>query len=342
MVLPLSFGANEIKKNSVFRVDAERYRRINGFPALYIDRYSYISQARVRTPYGEPEQQLSNGYVPEGAYALHIGAFCSIAWDNHFVIDQDHDYMSVSMADCELFQTGPSRHRRKGSIIIQNDVWIGQGCTVYGGVTIHNGAVVAGNSVVTKDVPPYCIVGGAPARIIKPRFHEETIQKLLAISWWDWSDEKLRQNRDWFAREPEEFADYFYKPAVENEKAAANIPSFPHTYLFFPDFDEPYGIWQYVVLSFCKAFAHCQDHGLILFVDKENAEKFICQLEELAENIDAECCLYVYSGKPEEEEAAFSRANYYITSRSLDTVRRTCLADRFGIPIISGADIPIF
>lgn len=343
MVLNLSFGVNQIKKNSVLRMDGNHYERIKGFPALYIDRYSYISQVMVRTPYGEPEQKLTAGYTPEGAYSLHIGAFNSIGWENHFIIDQDHDYKSVSMADCELFQTGPSRHKRKGSIIIQNDVWIGQGCTVYGGVTIHNGAVVAGNSVVTKDVPPYCIVGGAPARIIKQRFNEETIQKLLAIQWWYWSDKEIMENREWFMKDPIEFADHFYIPDLENRKISANIPSFPQTYLFFPDFDEPYGVWKYVVLGFCESFSLRQDCGMILFVNKSNnVQTYISQIEKLTENIEALCNLYVYAGESEEEETAFSHADYYITSRSPYTVRRTCLADRFGVPIISGADIPIF
>lgn len=344
MVLNLSFAQNQIKQNTAVRISGQQYKRIEGFPALYIDRYSYISQAIVRTPYGEPDlaARSKTDPVPEGAYSLSIGAFNSISWDVHFIIDQDHDYKSVSMADCEIFKTGPSRLKRKGSIIIQNDVWIGQGCTIYGGVTIHNGAVVAGNSVVTKDVPPYCIVGGAPARPIKPRFEEDTIRKLLQIQWWNWSDKEIRQNREWFEKSPEEFAEHFYQPA-EKENYAIDIPQFARTYLFFPDFDEPYGVWRYVVLEFCKAFSQREDYGLVLFIEKskDNSNQ-IHQLEKLTENIDAQCNLYVYAGSAMDEKAAFSHADYYITSRSIHTVKRSCLADQFGIPTISGMDLPIF
>jgi len=76
----------------------------------------------------------------------------------------------------------------KGDIVIMNDVWIGYGCTVLSGVTIGSGSVLAARSVVTKDVPPYSIVGGNPARVIKYRFNPEMIDLLLKIAWWDEDD----------------------------------------------------------------------------------------------------------------------------------------------------------
>ncbi len=81
----------------------------------------------------------------------------------------------------------------KGDIIIENDVWIGAKATVMSGVTIHNGAVVAAGSVVTKDVPPYAIVAGNPAKVVKYRFTEEQIKKLLQISWWNWGEARIRE-----------------------------------------------------------------------------------------------------------------------------------------------------
>lgn len=296
MMLNLSFVNNQIRTNSVLRMSGEQYKRIEGFPALYIDRYSYIIQATVHARYGEPAITSADEHTPEGAYALHMGAFNSISWNTQFIMDEDHNYKSVSMADCELFKTEPFRIRRKGSVIIQNDVWIGQGCTIYGGVTIHNGAVVAGNSVVTKDVPPYWIVGGAPARPIKPRFDEGIIKKLLAIQWWDWSNEKIRANRSWFEKEPESFANRFYRE-ISRQPERIDIPSWPHTYLFFPDFDEPFGVWKHVVLNFCKTFARDETRGLVLFVENNSeTENYLRELEVLTEHIDAVCQLYVYAG----------------------------------------------
>jgi acetyltransferase-like isoleucine patch superfamily enzyme len=80
------------------------------------------------------------------------------------------------------------------SVTIGNDVWIGQNVNIMSGVNIGDGAIIAANSHVVKDVPPYAIVGGNPANIIKYRFTENQIQKLLQIQWWDWPESKINDN----------------------------------------------------------------------------------------------------------------------------------------------------
>ena len=81
----------------------------------------------------------------------------------------------------------------KGDIVIGNDVWIGYEAVIMAGVHIGNGAIIAARAIVTKDVPPYTIVGGVPARPIRKRFDEEVIRKLETLKWWDWSAEKIRR-----------------------------------------------------------------------------------------------------------------------------------------------------
>jgi acetyltransferase-like isoleucine patch superfamily enzyme len=81
---------------------------------------------------------------------------------------------------------------------IGNDVWIGDKVIVIGGITIGDGAVVGAGAVVTHDVPPYAIVAGVPAKVIKYRFDDEKIRKLLDLKWWDWSEEEIKQNREFF------------------------------------------------------------------------------------------------------------------------------------------------
>lgn len=82
-------------------------------------------------------------------------------------------------------------HIYNATTVIGNDVWIGHSAIIKGGITIHDGAVIAAGAVVTKDVPPYAIVGGSPAKILKYRFSEEIISKLLKIKWWDWTDDEI-------------------------------------------------------------------------------------------------------------------------------------------------------
>ena len=82
----------------------------------------------------------------------------------------------------------------KGDIVVGNDVWIGYEAVILAGVTIGDGAIIGARAVVTKDVPPYTIVGGVPAKQIRKRFNEETIDTLLKLKWWDWSKERISKN----------------------------------------------------------------------------------------------------------------------------------------------------
>ena len=82
----------------------------------------------------------------------------------------------------------------KGDTVVGNDVWFGQNVTVMPGVHIGDGAIIAANSVVTSDIPPYCVAGGNPCRIIRKRFDDELIAYLLELKWWDWPPEKIMRN----------------------------------------------------------------------------------------------------------------------------------------------------
>ena len=91
-----------------------------------------------------------------------------------------------------IFKSSQNAFKKSGDTHIAHDVWIGSEAMIMAGVTIGSGAVVAARAVVTKDVAPYTVVGGNPAQVIKKRFDDTTIAKLLALKWWDWTEEEVK------------------------------------------------------------------------------------------------------------------------------------------------------
>jgi len=136
-------------------------------------------------------------------HPVSIGKFCSLApdvviWESLHDIRRITSFYILS----EFFGDNFTRDiTSKGSINIGNDVWIGTKAVVLSGVNIGDGAVVGAGSIVTRDVPPYAIVGGIPATVLKTRFPEQIVQRLLELRWWNWEDAKIRQNRTLFEEE---------------------------------------------------------------------------------------------------------------------------------------------
>ena len=132
----------------------------------------------------------------EGA-KLHIGKFCSVADNVTFMLGGNHrtDWISTYPFNKQLksFKDIPGHPSTKGDTWIGNDVWIGRGATIMSGVCIGDGAVIGAESVVTKDVPPYSIAAGNPARFIRNKFPLEYMSLLNEMKWWDWSDELIHK-----------------------------------------------------------------------------------------------------------------------------------------------------
>ena len=151
----------------------------------------------------DPREFLKNNvlyHYPVNKDRLIIGKFCSIACGAKFLFNSaNHKMASLSTYTFPLFfeEWGLEKENvaqawdQKGDIIIGTDVWIGYEAVILSGVTIGDGAVIGCRAVVTKDVPPYTIVGGVPAKPIRKRFDEETIKELQKIKWWDWPEEKI-------------------------------------------------------------------------------------------------------------------------------------------------------
>lgn len=133
---------------------------------------------------------------------LKVGAFCSIGPDVLFFSKADHpiDLPSTYPFKTLIWDTDKPNQDAvtKGGISIGNDVWIGARAIIMSGVTIADGAIIAAGAVVTKDVAPYAIMGGSPARELRKRFTDEQISALLSINWWNWSDGQIKQLREEF------------------------------------------------------------------------------------------------------------------------------------------------
>jgi len=130
---------------------------------------------------------------------LIIGKFCALATGIRFIMNgSNHDLKSISTYPFKVFgrawADASMNAISKGDTIIGNDVWIGNSATIMQGIKIGDGAIIATNSLVTKEVPAYRIVGGNPARLIRKRFDDDTIEFLLNLSWWNWSREKITQH----------------------------------------------------------------------------------------------------------------------------------------------------
>lgn len=163
----------------------------------------------------DPRQFEKNNvlyHYPVNHDRLIIGKFCSIACGVKFLFNSaNHTKTFLSTYPFPIFYEEWGLDVRdvtrawdhKGDIVIGNDVWIGYEAVVMAGVTIGDGAIVGARALVTKDVPPYTIVGGVPAKIIKKRFPDRTIDALLEMRWWDWPEERIRENLPFILDRPD-------------------------------------------------------------------------------------------------------------------------------------------
>lgn len=186
---------------------------------------------------GRGNCEYKHMFTINGWLIKSIGRYCSISGTARIVPAHPLDYVTtngflyhpIAAPLREKFQATVNRmgrpvhfgkEPREGLVEIGNDVWLGENVVILPGVKIGDGAVIGAGAIVTKDVKPYAIMGGVPARLIRYRFSEEMIGAFLRIKWWDWPIEKIEENLELFYY-PELFCETFdaeYKSAVEAEK----------------------------------------------------------------------------------------------------------------------------
>lgn len=167
-------------------------------PNIFVGDYTYYDDRR----YG-PEQFEENNVLynyHHDKVKLVIGKFCALAAETTFIMTGDHKLDGFSTYPFPIFGKGwesafsIEEFPMKGDIIVGNDVWFGFRSLIMPGVTIGHGSIIAAGTVVKKDVPPYSVVAGNPGKVVKKRFNEKTIERLLEIAWWDWEIEKINRN----------------------------------------------------------------------------------------------------------------------------------------------------
>lgn len=323
------------------------YNNLPEYALLSIDRESYICSSVIEN---SDEGQVPNGRV---IHNLQIGRYCSLSNDIYFLIGRGKDYSRVTTSAAKVFHQAPNmyhKHHEKGSVIIQNDVWVGRKASFMSGVTVYNGAIVAAMSHVVKDVPPYAIVGGNPAKVIGYRFEEEIIKKLQTIQWWYWTEEKIEENACYFNDDIDAFCSRFYDEArneIESVISTAGVCE-KDRYFILLDYDDNYPITPYVIDEFLNINIQQSKKELIVFYDggREKTE-FTKELQKIIEtmndNAQIQCSVQWLEGGVQEIKELMPTIKHLIINRRSETIQLMCYAELYGkeVEIISGVDIPI-
>lgn len=143
--------------------------------------------------------RINGKCVIKGAGKVIFGNYCAVGEELR-IISSNHDISDINLQFALQKRIGLEINPISKSVIIGHNVWIGDSVIVLPGIKVGNGAILAAGSIVTKDVPPYGVVGGCPAKVIKYRFDKEKIAEIEKSEWWNWSLEKMKENIDFFIK----------------------------------------------------------------------------------------------------------------------------------------------
>ena len=241
----------------------------NNIPIVTVGEKTYIVGATIET--GNPSCHILMGQYSSLAHrlifeiAVNHNYHCAATYPRHKLLNPDDDPKANGMLNPQ------SDRINYHQVVIGSDVWIGCDAMILGGVHIGNGAIIGASSVVAKDVPPYAIVVGNPARIIKYRFDAETIAALQRIKWWNWPEEKIVEAAPLLYGDIQQFIDAFDvpQPAEETDEIMETINDLReknyHISYFIPDFEieSSTAVWPRVVYTFLNTY-HAEDRAALI------------------------------------------------------------------------------
>ncbi|MBE6102685.1 MAG: CatB-related O-acetyltransferase [Selenomonas ruminantium] len=320
----------------------------------YISPKASVENARNRRAVADPS---GHWLADWGSYMIHtrdfiagsakvmIGRYCSIG-QGIFCVGSDHDYRRVTTSPFWIHYSGEwdcgwRIRPRRNHILIGNDVWIGDGARIMGGVHINNGAVIGAGAVVAKDVPPYAVVAGNPAKVIKYRFSQDIIDKLQRIKYWYWPYEEFLKNIPMMYN-VEEFVEK-YDPGVKmDESSLAKMIQKERSQgkkicVFLSDYGEKDSLLDKVLEQYAKyAPAEC----LLMVVSNSGGDggelnhiKGCLQICDSGKGV-----LYAKKLTP----AVWQNTDYYIAGINYGTMMCLDYVSDFGAKILSALDEDIF
>nr|WP_051349113.1 CatB-related O-acetyltransferase [Mitsuokella sp. oral taxon 131] len=299
------------------------------------------------------------GVFDAGSYDVNAiaGKYTAIAHRVRLELGQNHAYRNVSAYPFEAVSliaggsadghhnTSPNRNQ----ILIGNDVWIGCDVLILSGVRIGDGAVIGADAVVTKDVPPYAVVVGNPARIVKYRFDEDTIKKLLDIRWWDWEPAAIEEARG-YMQDPRAFVDRFWKqpaplPVTEWTKRIAKLQSGGKTvYYMRADFGSTDAVWMRFLCRFIERFGAGDEAALCLETPPmaecpHDYAVLACLIEQMGSRAPA---LLTHESRAAFSECVFPYVGVFLTTKEAVSLEGVRLAEADGVRVRYALDAPPF
>ena len=209
-------------------------------------------------------------------------------------------------------------------------------------VKIGHGAVIGAGAIVAKDIPPYAVVVGNPAKVVKYRFTDEQIEKLLQIRWWNWEVDKIESNRQHFG-DINSFIERFHAESKDDDAAIVNVTPKGISILIFADDSEVAPVMDKVLFEYLKKYQAGDDISLVVAFDGREAleEKVRKYQTELTADPGTPHIVFVIADKSQ-EKSLFRQVDYFVVTRSKDALRHIEYAEEYGVSILAGVNIPVF